>query len=62
MEWCQEQHIEKPVTSSYYLQVLKDHYNYGFGSPKSDTCGRCELEEKGEHKEKADSLRSTEKR
>lgn len=34
--------ITGEVSYHYYLKVFRDHYNYGFGRPRTDVCGKCE--------------------
>jgi len=57
VEKCHSEH-ETPVSSSMYRNIFVSDFNLGFGSPKTDTCSRCEavgdeLKLK-EHKERAD--------
>ena len=33
---------EKAVSGSMYRNIFNTEFNLGFGSPRSDTCGRCE--------------------
>ena len=47
------------VLSSMYASIFNTDFNLGFGSPHTDTCGRCEMEQNPEdlsaHKQKADA-------
>ena len=31
-----------PVRYKFYYDYLKQHFNYGFGQPRTDVCGTCE--------------------
>ena len=48
---------EKPVSGTMYRSIFCSDFNLGFGSPRSDTCGRCETllgDTLNRHKQSAD--------
>ena len=50
---------KQPVSSTMYRQIFTTDFNLGFGSPRSDTCSRCEVisetEELENHKQMANA-------
>ena len=33
---------EEPIKKKFYSDVFNNHFNLGFGSPRSDTCATCD--------------------
>jgi hypothetical protein len=52
-EWC-EQKQSNPVSEKMYRDIFNNHFNLGFGSPKSDTCATCDLRSDEGHKSRAE--------
>ena len=53
--WC-EAGNKNPVSSGMYRHIFTTEYNYGFGTPKSDTCSVCDNPENtnlSDHRENA---------
>ena len=38
----QPEKIDCLVSYEYYFRYFKEHFNYGFGQPRTDVCGKCE--------------------
>ena len=53
-KWCVAENIAVPVSERQYTEIFETHFNYGFGSPKSDTCSKCALPDHDAHKLQAD--------
>ena len=57
VEKCQSEH-QTPVSSAMYRSIFVNDFNLGFGTPKTDTCSRCEtvvdVEKLKEHQERAE--------
>ena len=51
----------EPVSSNSYRTVFNTSFNYGFGTPKSDTCSVCDLGINEEHKAAAAKAFSVQK-
>lgn len=47
-EKCADQHIV-PVSFAIYRNIFANDFNFGFGSPKTDTCKVCDVEVNEEH-------------
>ena len=49
---CNEQNHQNPVSANAYRTIFNENVNLGFGSPKTDTCSKCEAAtENNQHKE-----------
>ena len=63
VQWCKSENIYKPVSDSYYREIFATRFNYGFGCPRSDTCGKCDMGgDNEEHKSKADQAFTQQKK
>jgi len=52
--WCSSKNYN-PVNASMYRNIFSTHFNLGFGSPKTDTCSKCDAETVDEkHKQLAE--------
>ena len=38
----QPEKIDCVVSYEYYFRYFKENFNYGFGQPRTDVCGKCE--------------------
>lgn len=41
-ELFQDKYPNSPIKYSFYRKYYKDHFDYPFGRPQIDTCGKCE--------------------
>ena len=53
-QWCTE-NSKEAVSEKMYRHVFNNHYNLGFGSPKSDTCAVCDIGLDEDHKKRAEA-------
>jgi len=59
-DWCKD-NDKGPVSEKMYRDIFNNHYNLGFGSPRSDTCATCDVGQDEDHKKRAEKAFETQR-